>query len=295
MSRKPWRISRRDFLRGTGAAIGLPLLDAMLPARRLIGASPAVEPPVRLACLFFPNGVWQDAWIPRETGRDYTLPPSLEPLAAHRDELLVLSGLDKAQSREGDGHYAKTANFLTGLRVAKTTGKQIHCGGASMDQVAAQRIGGATPLPSLELGIDPVISGIDSNVGYTRLYGSFISWETATRPLAKEINPRLAYERLFGDSLAKPAAESNGVANRKRDDFRGLLDSALDDAKRLRARVGRDDQFKLDEYLDSVRSVEQRIEFASRPMAGLGKPLPAGKINRSRQAASRTIFATMCG
>jgi hypothetical protein len=292
MSRGLWHISRRTFLRGAGAAIGLPLLDAMTPARRLIGATAAVKPPVRLACLFFPNGVWQDAWIPKETGSEFTLPPSLEPLADHRKDVLVLSGLDKAQSRDGDGHYAKTANFLTGLHVTKTTGKQIDCGGASLDQAVARQIGGATPLPSLELGIDPVISGIDSNVGYTRLYGSFISWETATRPVAKEINPRMAYERLFGQPggprLGAPKAGGSGsggsgsggsgsggsgavggpgaAANeaRSRDDFRSLLDAALDDARRLRARVGRDDQFKLDEYLDSVRCVERRIEFASR-------------------------------
>jgi hypothetical protein len=264
MSRKPWQISRRTFLRGAGATIGLPMLNAMAPARRLIGAEPApARPPVRMACLFFPNGVWQDAWIPKENGADYTLPSSLEPLAPHKQDVLVLSGLDKAHSHDGDGHYAKTANFLTAMHVTKTTGKEINCGGVSIDQYAAQHIGRRTPLPSLELGTDPVISGIDSNVGYTRLYGSYISWETATRPVAKEINPRFVYERMFGGSGSADSTNA-GAAARRREDFHSLLDGALDDAHRLRGRLGRDDQFKLDEYLDAVRSVEERIEFAER-------------------------------
>lgn len=214
-----------------------------------------------MAFLFFPNGVWQDAWIPKQEGADFELPFSLEPLAPHKSEVLVLSGLDKANSRDGDGHYAKTANFLTGTHITKTTGKEINCGGISVDQLAAKKIGHLTPLPSLELGTEPVISGIDSNVGYTRLYGSYISWETATRPVAKEINPRMVYERLFGD-------RSNQASDvRRREDFRSLLDSALSDANRLRGRLGRDDQFKLDEYLDAVRAVERRIEFYSRKEA----------------------------
>jgi hypothetical protein len=242
--------------------LALPFLDAMVPISRALANSTAASAyPTRMAFLFFPNGVWRDAWIPKQAGAEYDLPPSLEPLAPHKSECLVLSGLDKAHSRTGDGHYAKTANFLTGLHVTKTTGKEIHCGGVSVDQLMAQQVGDHTPLPSLELGIDPVISGIDSNVGFTRLYGSNISWESATRPVAKEINPRTVYDRLFG--LQKQAGQT-GQATRERDDFQSLLDTALDDAHRLRRNLGRDDQFKLDEYLDAVRSVERRVEFFSR-------------------------------
>ena len=165
--------------------------------------------------------------------------------------------------RGGDGHYAKTANFLTGLHVQKTIGKDINVGGVSVDQVVAQKIGDQTPLPSLELGIDPVISGTDSVVGYTRLYGSYISWRTAGAPLAKEINPRMVYERLFG---AKDASA------RGRDDDRSLLDMTLEDARNLRGRLGRDDLFKLDEYLDAIRAVERRLEFASKPDPRPWKP-----------------------
>lgn len=252
MNGKKWQISRRTMLRGMGAAIALPLLDAMVPSRAY-AAKKAAKAPVRMACMYFPNGAWMDTWIPKATGADYELPYALEPLADFKSALNIFSGLDKAQSKEGDGHYAKTANFLTGLKVAKTTGKDISVGGISMDQLAASHIGHNTPLPSLELGIDPVISGIDSNVGFTRLYGSYISWRSATVPVAKEINPRFVYERLFG---------SNGTNDKRQArEYRSLLDMALEDADALRGKLGRDDQVKLDEYLESVRAVEKRIEF----------------------------------
>lgn len=261
MGRRNWRISRRTFLRGVGAAIALPALDAMAPARAF-GATAKPKPPVRMACLYFPNGVWEDAWIPKESGAGYTLPYSLEPLARHQDAFNVLSGLDKAASRGGDGHYAKTANFLTGEPVVKTTGKDISAGGISMDQLAASRLGHLTPLPSMELGIDPVISGIDSNVGYTRLYGSYISWRAHNLPVAKEINPRFAYERLFGEKDAEGRPRRGKT---RHDDHQSILDLALEDAHSLRRRLGRDDQVKLDEYLESVRAVEKRIAFAMQP------------------------------
>lgn len=261
---KKWQISRRTMLRGVGAALALPMLDAMMPAKAYARAKKA---PVRMACIYFPNGVWQESWIPTGTGAEFELPYALEPLADFKRSITVLSGLDKANSREGDGHYAKTANFLTGLKVTKTTGKDISVGGISMDQLAANHVGGLTPLPSLELGIDPVISGIDSNVGYTRLYGSYISWRSATVPVAKEINPRFVYERLFGGSDAADRARK-----RKAKDFQSLLDLALDDAKTLRAKLGRDDQVKLDEYLESVRAVETRIEFSLKSQSTRWKP-----------------------
>lgn len=252
---KNHRISRRTMLRGMGAALALPALDAMVPAKAAAGTAKA---PVRMACIYFPNGVWQKSWIPEETGMDYALSYALEPLKEFKDDFTVFSGLDKANSRRGDGHYAKTANFLTGEPVVKTTGKDISVGGISMDQLAAKQLGHLTPLPSLELGIDPVISGIDSNVGFTRLYGSYISWRSATQPVAKEINPRFVYERLFGE-------KGTTVNTKKHAEYQSFLDLALEDAKRLRRKLGRDDQVKLDEYMDSVRAVEERIEFSMKP------------------------------
>jgi len=259
MSKKSLKLSRRTMLRGVGATMALPFLEAMAPATAR-AATP--KPPVRMACLFFPNGVWEDKWFPKEAGADFELSYCLEPLAPLRHKLNVFSGLDKAASRRGDGHYAKTANYLTGEPVNKTTGKDISAGGISMDQLAAKHMGNLTPLPSLELGTDPVISGIDSNVGYTRLYGSYISWRNAHLPVAKEINPRFVYERLFGD---KDVGGDMHKSLRRREDFASLLDYVLEDARQLRRVLGRDDQVKLDEYLESVRAVERRIEFALKP------------------------------
>src|SRR5262245_20484851 len=265
-----WRIPRRTFLRGAGVMLGLPILEAM--GRVLPTSSPeavaassvkkSVQAPVRMACIYFPNGVWEKNWFPTEAGRDYQLPFSLQPLVRHKQDMLVFSALDKQHSHTGDGHYAKTANFLTGLPVKKTPGKDISVGGISIDQLCAQQIGHLTPLPSLELGIDPVVSGIDTNVGYTRLYGCYISWRSPSTPVAREINPRLAYERLFGVIRGNRATAAD---RRQSDDNKALLDLVLDDAKQLRGRLGRDDQFKLDEYLDSVREVERRLEFFSKP------------------------------
>lgn len=272
-----WKIPRRTFLRGSGVMLGLPLLEAMgkvLPtpspqAAAPASATPTVQPPVRLACLYFPNGVWEKNWFPSEAGAAFQLPFALEPIARHKQDVLVFSGLDKQHSHGGDGHYAKTANFLTGLPVKKTPGKDLSVGGISIDQLCAQKIGGLTPLPSLELGIDPVISGIDSVVGYTRLYGCYISWRSPTTPVAREIDPRLAYERLFG---VIRGAQGSAADRRQSEDQRALLDLVFEDAKRLRQRLGRDDQYKLDEYLDSVRDVERRLEFFSKPDPRVWRP-----------------------
>lgn len=259
-------LKRRHFLRGTSVALALPWLPSFRTgfARAADGVANTGQPPVRMAFLYFPNGAWMKAWEPEQTGRDYELPFSLTPLEPVKSDVLVLTGLDKKHSRRGDGHYAKTANFLTGLPVVKTTGKDVSSGGISVDQLAAQHVGDLTPLPSLELATEPVITGIDSNVGFTRLYGSHISWQSAGRPLAREINPRIVYERLFGQQ---------GVAEpRKSREFRNLLDFVLEDARNLRGKLSRDDQFKMDEYLDSVRAVEKRIAYYSRQDARQWNP-----------------------
>ncbi len=290
--KKTWQIPRRTFIRGVGASLSLPILEAMgtiapkaaANAAASGQASGAVQAPVRMGCLFFPNGVWEETWHPKQSGGGYEMPFALQPLEDHRDSFITFSGLDKANSHRGDGHYAKTANFLTGMPVRKTTGKDVSVGGISIDQLCAQEIGSMTPLPSLELGIDPVVSGIDSNVGFTRLYGSYISWRSPSVPLAREINPRHAYERLFGVYRSRNASVKD---RQQSDDDRALLDLVLEDAKDLRRRLGRDDQFKLDEYLDSVRDVEKRIAFFSKedprrwkPTTSLGREdwaMPSGE------------------
>src|SRR5688572_9647594 len=176
-------VNRRTFLKGLGATLALPYFESL--------AAPASGRPVRMAVLYMANGVHSDAWKPTGAGRDFELSPTLSPLAKVKDDLLVLSELWNKASDTGDGHYVKTGGFLTSTTITRTTGEALNSNGISMDQLAARKVGILTPLPSLELGLEPPATGVDSNVGYTQLYGAHIAWSQPTTPLAKEINPRL--------------------------------------------------------------------------------------------------------
>ena len=156
--------------------------------------------------------------------------------------------------RGTDGHYTKTAPFLTCRLIEKTTGANIDVRGTSMDQVLAQHLGQQTRFPSLEYGMDPVKGGVDTLVGYTRLYGASISWESPTRPKPKEVNPRFAFDRLFRNFI--PGQEPKQENPWKK----SVIDLVLDDAKKLNRQLGAADQNKMAEYLESVRSVEKRLE-----------------------------------
>jgi len=258
MSLKNRPITRRTVLRGAGALVGLPLLDAMRStASALTTPDPLTRggadeaPPVRMVCLFWPNGCNPNTWTPNGQGKDYELSPILQPLARHKNDLLVLTELSNQGTFTGDGHYVKDAAWLTGTTIHRTTGADLNSGGISIDQLAAKKIGVLTPIPSLELGVEPVTTGVDTNVGYTRLYGSHISWSSPTTPVAREINPKLAFDRLF---------RSNSSGRGGNDDL-SVLDLVADDTKALRKQVGQHDQRKLDEYLDSIRAVEKRITY----------------------------------
>src|SRR6476469_4990613 len=187
-------ISRRTALRGAGVALGLPWLEAMTPA---FGAATQANAPVRLAVLYMANGVNTSLWTPEGKGSDFKLSQTLEPLRDLKNQINVVSNLWNAAADTGDGHYVKESSILTCTTISKTLGVDINMHGISMDQLAAQRTGDQTPLPSLELGIEPESTGVDTNVGYTRVYGSHIAWSSPTTPLAREINPRSVYERLF--------------------------------------------------------------------------------------------------
>lgn len=227
-----------------------------------------------MAALYFPNGVNPDAWTPQGAGSDFALSPILAPLANVQSEILVLSQLMNKQSIEGDGHYVKVAPFLTGTHITKTTGSDLRCGGISIDQLAALHIGNQTPLPSLELSVEPPTTYVDTNVGYTALYGSHISWNTPTTPVTREINPQLAFDRLFRSNAAKGKGVSRNDAS--------VLDAVMEDAKGLKAKVGQADRRKLDEYFEAVRSVEKRIAFdASRRAAEYeGDPIARKEIEK---------------
>ena len=258
-------LSRRTLLRGVGAALALPWLEAM-QVRKLLGSEQENAPgkaPVRMAVLFMPNGVPPKKWTPEGEGADFKLSPILEPLAAHQKDILVLTQLWNKNSDSGDGHYVKTAGLLTSTTINKTVGVDLNCNGVSMDQVAAQKIGHLTPLPSIELGIEPVAVGIDGVVGYTRVYGAHIAWRGPTSPLAKEINPRLAYERIV-------RAGQQGGASLQAD--RSVLDMVMEDAQELQGRLGANDRRRVDEYLESVRALEQRMERLANTQGDPWKP-----------------------
>lgn len=251
-----WLIPRRSFLRGAGATLALPFLDAMRPL--LAAGANAASYPVRLALLYMPNGVRADRWTPDGSGDQFTLSPILSPLERHRKDLLVLSGLQNKASFSGDGHYVKTGGWLTGTTITKTTGSDINANGISMDQLAAAQIGRDTKLPSLELGTEPVAHGIDTNVNYTRLYASHIAWKTSNVPLPCETNPRVAFDRLF--------RSRSGASAKQASDDQSVLDLVSQDARRLQSKLGNSDKQKLDQYLESIREVERRIEQEARTL-----------------------------
>lgn len=260
-------LSRRTLLRGAGAALCLPWLDAMSPpaiaassslGRRGLASAP---PALRFVGVYIPNGVLPRAWTPTSEGRAFDWSPTLEPLAEHGDAVAVLSGLthDKARANgDGPGDHARAAAaFLTGVQPLKTDG-QVQLG-ISMDQRLAQHIGGETRFRSLALGLEPGRLSGQCDSGYACAYSSHISWKSATQPVAKEVHPRLLFERLFGPP--EDPIDQRTAAERKQRK-QSVLDFVRSDAKRLRRRLGSADAAKLDEYLEALREVERRLERA---------------------------------
>ncbi len=265
--RRGQTLSRRTVLRGLGTAIALPWLEAMAPVTALAAGTPgkgrpSASIPQRLAFFYVPNGVHMADWRPQQEGPGFTLPSTLQPLAPFKDELLVLTGLAQHNAEAlGDGagdHARSLCCFLTGVHPLKTDGANIHVG-ISADQVAAQRIGGRTRLPSLELGVERGGQSGNCDSGYSCAYSSNISWRSPTTPMAKEINPRAVFDRLFVGR-----GKSGDRAERQKRDFynKSILDFALEDAQQLRGRLGTNDRRKLEEYLNSLREIEQRVARA---------------------------------
>ena len=240
------------MLKGMGACIALPMLEAMVPSSVL--ASPKLTAPRRAVFMFSPNGVCPGQWEPTGLGENYQLSPILKPLEPFKDDMLVLQQLMNYYSTKGvEGHYTKTGNFLSSLEVARTIGANINVGGPSIDQQIAQVVGSETIIPSLVYGIDRMKSGVCTSTGITRLYGSYISWETASKPSAKEINPGFAFDRMFRTVVPKANAKPENPLKAS------ILDAVLEDAKSLQKTLGIADQNKLEEYLASIRSVEMRL------------------------------------
>jgi hypothetical protein len=264
-------LPRRTFLRGMGAALALPLLDSMIPA--LSADTAAAKPVVRLGFIYHPTGAIQSRWTPAAEGTGFEFSPSLKALEPLRDHVNVLTGLAQVQARalgDGNGDHAREgAVWLTGVHPKKTEGVGIRSG-ISVDQIAAQYFGRNTQLASLELSTESasLAGGCDS--GYSCAYTNTVSWRTPTNPLPMELNPRIVFERLFGEGdTTDPAAVTARLAER-----RSLLDYAAGSIDRLESRLGPGDRNKLSEYLDSIRDIERRIQKAEKENAGPGLKLP---------------------
>lgn len=264
------RISRRTLLRGAGTILSLPLLEAMMPLTALAqsgGARAAMgkDAPVRLAFLFVPNGMHMPAWTPGEEGAlPATLPTILEPLKGVKNSLNVLTGLAQHNaSALGDGggdHARSAAAWLTGCHPVKTSGANIKAG-VSADQLAAKYLGKETPFPSLELGCERGGMAGDCDSGYSCAYSSTISWRTENTPVAKEVDPRLVFERLFSMGDVTETAE---MRDRRTAENKSILDFVMEDARSLQRKLGANDRRKLDEYFSGVREIEQRLQWVER-------------------------------
>ncbi len=266
MSRK---IARRTLLRGAGVALSLPWLESVAPAAPA-AADRLAEPPLRMAFMFMPNGVRPDHWTPAGDAEQYELTPHLQPLAAFKNDFLLLENLWNRNSIGRNGHWPKVPIWLSGGYVQRTTADDLDTGAVSADQYAAQRIGTLTPLPSFELGHESPRTGIDvAGGGFARLYGSFISGRDRHTPVPKEIVPQLAFDRLFRNNRAPVVSSVNPgdpslLTSLQRDDT-SVLDLVLDGAKSLRRNGSASDRIRLDEYFESVRSVEQRLQATLKP------------------------------
>ena len=249
-------ISRRSLLRGFGASLALPWLEGMVPC---FARSSDEIAPRRVAFLYVPNGVSMKHWRPSNLGTDFDYSSTLQPLVEFRDQILVLSGLtlDKARDHgDGGGDHARALSaFLTCCQPRKTHGADIKVG-VSVDQVAAWKLGDLTRLSSLEIGCDAGNQVGNCDSGYSCAYSNNISWRSENTPQSKEVNPRLVFERLFLDESSTAAKDREKRLVMKK----SILDTIQSDANRLNTKLGANDRRKMDEYLSSVRELEQRIQ-----------------------------------
>jgi hypothetical protein len=264
MSQSKMVLNRRAFVRGVGVTMSLPWMESVkLKAADSSSKSANNEPPVRFACLFSGNGFHSKEWWAKGEGAQMQLGKVLEPLAPHKSKLTLIKGLYNAEALKGNIHSSQTGNILSGAPLA--SGGAIKSG-TSIDQFLAQRVGRQTRVPSLVLGCEPSMASVHKN--YSMLYSSHISWSSPTTPTPLEVYPALAFDRLFKDNSSATDAS--------------VLDSVLGEAKSLRGKISHNDQLKLDEYLNSVREVEQRIEQAGKRQELQGWRPTLDKPNKPR-------------
>jgi hypothetical protein len=266
---KPATHNRRAFLRGMGACLALPALEAFLPGRAFAAeaasagiATTATGAPLRMAFLYFPNGAIPGQWTPSGSGRDFSFGNTLASLEPLRHRVQVISGLEHLNAEAGnDGagdHARANGTFLTGVRVKKTAGSDIYAG-ISVDQLAAQQIRNATRFASLELSCDPHRKSGGCDSGYSCAYESNLAWRSPTSPLSPESNPRMVFERLFG---AGTPGQRGASLTQRRTQQRSILDFVMEDAKSVHKELTHRDKAKMDEYLTGLREIEERIVTA---------------------------------
>ena len=277
-------LSRRRFLRGLGICMALPAFESLNPFGLLaspMGAAAGAagkSAPVRMAFLYVPNGIIPAGWWPQgDGGTDFELSATLQPLQKVKKEVQIISGLEDLSANagmDGGGDHARAGGtFLTGVRIKKTAGSDIFAG-VSFDQVIAQRIGHQTRFPSLELTCDAVRKAGDCDSGYSCAYEYNLAWRSPTQPVMPDPNPRQVFERLFGDGAAN---ERTANLQRRQKEQQSILDYVLTDAKAMERTMNGRDRAKLDQYLTSVREIEQRIQRTeSMPVANPTGDAPAG-------------------
>jgi Protein of unknown function (DUF1552) len=259
-------LPRRTFLRGMGVTLALPLLESMVPALTATAAT-AANPQRRFGAIFVPLGERPGYWTPKTVGENFELNTILQPLEPFRDHLTVVSEL----CNPIDGHACTVAAWLSGSIPKQTIAENVHIG-VTIDQVIAKQIGQDTVFPSLELATEDFtgyIGGCDTQ--YACAYMNTLSWSTATTPLPMEINPRVTFERMFG----RAGSSTQRLARMKTD--RSILDSVKNDVKDLESGLGPRDRVRLNDYLDNVREIEQRIQRAEK-QATTDVPVPNAPI-----------------
>lgn len=287
MTTRQHRITRRRLLRAAGVCMGLPWLEA-LAGRSSLAAESATTAPRRLAYIYIPNGVNVAKWQVSGSGTDYQLSPTLKALEPYRKDFTVINGLNHENATPGpDGggdHSRATAVYLTGVRPKKTGGSDIQ-NGVSIDQLIARQVGRYTRLPSLEISTDGARLTGRCDSGYSCAYQFNLSWDSATRPVPAEQNPRAVFERLFG------ATDPGGGSKKARQQLqKSVLDFVLDDARSLSRQISTNDREKLDQYFSAVRDVEQRIERAEQRPIPLPDFQPPRGIPDSYREHIRTMF-----
>lgn len=247
-------LSRRTMLRGAGAAVALPLLDAMLPAFVPM-AKAAAKPRMRFGAVYFPNGAIMQELTPKTVGKGFEFTPILKPLEPFQDSLLIVTNLTRSHpgSQFGD-HAVSAAGFLTGVWPKRTEAEDV-LANTSIDQIVAQQIGQDTPLPSLEVATEDFTGYVGGcSPGFSCAYLNTISWSTPSTPLPMEINPRAVFERLFG------ATGTTAQRHARTEKERSILDSVVDEANGLERGLGSRDRVRMSDYLDNLREIERRIQ-----------------------------------